>query len=78
MADDPDLEVVPDLPELSVDEVARRLGEPGFFVYDTNSPGRWRRSRVATARNVDPYDLALEALPPDRGATLVFYCSGPG
>ena len=67
-----------DIPELSVDEVAARLGTPDFYVYDNNSRGRWKRSHVPTAQWLDPYDFAAEALPPDKQATLVFYCSGPG
>jgi len=35
-----------DLPELTVSEVAARLGEPGFFVFDNNGPGRWKRGHV--------------------------------
>lgn len=66
------------IPELTVEEVAARLGQPGFHVYDTNPPVRWRRSHVPGAQNLDPYDFDQSALPEDDGATLVFYCSGPG
>jgi hypothetical protein len=69
---------IDDIPDLSVDEVARRLGTPGFFVFDNNSHGRWKRSHVPTASWLDPYDFTADALPPDKQATLVFYCSGPG
>lgn len=64
--------------ELTVAEVAARLGTPGFHVYDTNSRARWRRSHVPGARNVDGYDFDRSELPEDLAATLVFYCSGPG
>jgi rhodanese-related sulfurtransferase len=67
-----------DIPELEVDEVAARLGSPGFFVYDNNSSARYKRSHVPGSINLDPYDFAADALPPDTQATLVFYCSGPG
>ena len=67
-----------DIPELTLDQVAARLGEPGFFVFDNNSAARWKRSHVKGAVNLDPYDFPAEALPPDKQATLVFYCSGPG
>jgi Rhodanese-like domain len=67
-----------DIPDLSVDEVARRLGTPGFYVFDNNSRGRWKRSHVPGAVPLDPYDLSEAELPPDKQATLVFYCSGPG
>ena len=67
-----------EIPDLSVDEVARRLGTPDFYVFDNNSRGRWKRSHVPGAVALDPYDFAEDALPPDKQATLVFYCSGPG
>lgn len=75
MSDD---EVIPEIPDLTVDEVAARLGQPGFHVYDNNSPGRWKRSHVPGARNLDAYDFDRHDLPEDASATLVFYCSGPG
>jgi hypothetical protein len=64
--------------ELSVDDVAARLGQPGFFVFDNNGHGRWARSHVPGAKNLNPYDYDAAALPTDKNATLVFYCSGPG
>jgi rhodanese-related sulfurtransferase len=66
------------IPELTVEQVAARLGEPGFHVYDNNSPGRWRRSHVPGAQNLDPYSIDRSELPEDSQATLVFYCYGPG
>lgn len=67
-----------DIPELSVAEVAARLGQPGFFVIDNNGRGRWKRSHVPGARNLNAHLFGASDLPPDRTATLVFYCSGPG
>ena len=67
-----------DIPELTVDEVEARLGQPGFHVFDNNGEGRWKRSHVPTAKNVNPYSFEASELPPDKAATLVFYCSGPG
>ena len=66
------------LPELSIAEVAARLGQPDFFVVDTNGAGRWRRSHVPGARNINAYNFDASALPADKAATLVFYCAGPG
>jgi len=66
------------IPELTVAEVAARLGQPGFHVYDSNGPGRWKRSHVPGAKNVNAYDFDRSELPEDESATLVFYCSGPG
>lgn len=67
-----------DIPELSVAEVAARLGQPGFHVFDVNAPARWKRSHVPGAINVDADELERADLPDDVDATLVFYCSGPG
>lgn len=67
-----------DIPALSVAEVAARLGQPGFHVFDNNGAGRWRRSHVPGAKHLNPYHYEASALPADRSATLVFYCLGPG
>lgn len=64
--------------ELTIAEVAARLGEPGFHVIDNNGAGRWKRGHVPGALNLNPHLYAASDLPPDKGATLVFYCSGPG
>ncbi len=66
------------IPELTVAEVAARLGQPDFFVFDNNGAGRWRRGHVPGAKNLNAYHYEASALPPDKTATLVFYCSGPG
>ena len=66
------------IPELTVQEVAARLGQAGFFVFDNNGQGRWKRGHVPAAKNVNPYDYPATELPDDRTASLVFYCSGPG
>ena len=67
-----------DIPELSVAEVASKLGQPGFFVFDNNGASRYQRSHVPTSKNLAAYSYEASALPPDKLATLVFYCSGPG
>ena len=68
-----------DIPELTVAEVAARLGQPGFYVIDNNGHGRWKRSHVPGAKNLNAYTFEAADLPTsDRTATLVFYCSGPG
>jgi hypothetical protein len=71
MADD-------DIPALTVTEVHARLGQPGFHVYDNNGAGRWKRSHVPGAKNLNAYNFDRHDLPDDDQATLVFYCSGPG
>jgi rhodanese-related sulfurtransferase len=67
-----------DIPELTVEQVAARLGEPGFFVFDNNGAARWKRGHVPGAKNLNAYGYEASELPPDKTATLVFYCSGPG
>lgn len=67
-----------DIPEMSVADVAARLGQPGFYVIDNNGAGRWKRSHVPSAKNLNPHTFEARELPPDKAATLVFYCSGPG
>jgi rhodanese-related sulfurtransferase len=65
------------LPEFSVAEVAARLGQPNFFVFDNNSPGSWRKQHIPGAKNLDPGKFDETDLPVRKDATLVFYCSGP-
>ena len=67
-----------DIPELSVADVASRLGQPGFHVFDNNGNARWKRSHVPGAKNLNAYTFDASELPTDKQATLVFYCSGPG
>lgn len=67
-----------DIPELTIADVAARLGQPDFFVFDNNGHGRWRRSHVPTARHLNPHTFEPKDLPENKHATLVFYCAGPG
>ncbi|HEY8548962.1 MAG TPA: rhodanese-like domain-containing protein [Vicinamibacterales bacterium] len=67
-----------EIPELTVQEVAARLGSPGFVVVDNNHVTKWARGHVPGARQLDPGSFRREDLPEDVNTTLVFYCSGPG
>ena len=67
-----------DIRELTVSDVAARLGQPGFFVIDNNGEGRWKRGHVPGAKNLNAHTYTAADLPVDKTATLVFYCSGPG
>lgn len=66
------------LPELGVDEVAARLGQPDFHVFDNNGPRSYEKVHVPGAKRLDPGAFTEADLPADKNATLVFYCSGPG
>jgi len=46
-------------------------------VIDVNAPARWAQAHVPGAVNLDPMQFDAGALPPDKDATLVFYCSNP-
>ena len=67
-----------DIPELSVTEVAARVGQPDFHVFDNNGQGRFKRSHVPGAKNLNAHTYDASELPANKAATLVFYCSGPG
>lgn len=67
-----------DIRELTMEQVAARIGQPDFHVYDCNGKARWQRSHVATAVNVNPHLFAEGDLGASKTDTLVFYCSGPG
>jgi hypothetical protein len=66
------------IPEMTLAEVAAKLGTPGFHVYDNNGHSRWGRSHVPGAKHLNAHLYEQQELPHDKSATLVFYCSGPG
>lgn len=66
------------IPELTVAEVAARLGQPSVHVVDNNGKGRWKRSHVPGAINLNAHHIQASDLPEDKDATLIFYCAGPG
>ena len=66
------------LNEMTVEQVAKRLGQKNFFVIDNNNRGRWVAGHVPGAKNLNAADLTQADLPSDKSATLVFYCAGPG
>lgn len=67
-----------DIPALTVAEVAARLGQLDFHVFDNNGAGRWKRRHVPGAKHLNAYSFDRHDLPENVEATLVFYCSGPG
>jgi hypothetical protein len=60
--------------ELTVDQVAARIGKPGVFVYDNNNREEWVEGHVPTATWVDYNTFTAADMPADKQATLIFYC----
>lgn len=65
-----------DVKLMHMDEVERRLGQPGFAVFDANVPELWEKNHLPGAVHVTGRRLD-GLLPPDKQATLVFYCTNP-
>jgi rhodanese-related sulfurtransferase len=65
-----------DLPQISVDDVEKLLGQPGAKVYDVNPPDVWEKHHVPGSIFIGKQKLA-SLLPDDKDAKLVFYCAGP-
>jgi rhodanese-related sulfurtransferase len=64
-----------DFGRMTVQEVAQKLKQPAFFVYDDNSAARYQKGHVPGAKLFNPYSPEARALPADKSATLVFYCA---
>ena len=65
------------LKSLTVEEVSARVAakDGRTFVFDTNGPATYAEGHLPTARLI-PFDgVTADALPGDRGAALIFYCS---
>lgn len=65
---------------LSVDEVEAKLkeakeGKLAFFVIDNNAKPVYDKGHLPGAKWVDHENVTATALPPDKEATLVFYCA---
>ncbi len=63
--------------ELTVDEVAARIAahDGKTFIYDNNDKDRWTKSHVPGAKWVAFDKVTAADLPPNKEATLVFYCA---
>ncbi len=60
--------------ELTVDEVAARIGKPGVHIFDNNNQEEWVEGHVPTATWVDNEKFTAADMPADKDATLIFYC----
>jgi rhodanese-related sulfurtransferase len=56
-------------------EVSQRLTQPNVFVFDNNSRSTFNRGHIPGARWVDHSNVQATDLPPDKTATLIFYCA---
>jgi hypothetical protein len=67
-----------ELRSLTLDEVSARIAahDGKTFVFDNNSRDRYASGHVPTARWVDHKNVTAADLPPDKAATLIFYCAG--
>lgn len=65
------------LKTISPDELHQLIQKRQVTPIDVNSPQSWRAAHVPGALNLDPAGFTEGDLPPDKGASLVFYCSNP-
>jgi hypothetical protein len=63
--------------EVGMEEVAARLGRPGVHPVDANATEIFEEAHLPGAIHVNALRFTAAELPPDRGATLVFYCKNP-
>lgn len=65
-----------ELKALTVDEVAARIGanDGKTFVFDNNPKESWVNGHVPGAKWLDEDNVTAAGLPPDKSATLIFYC----
>ena len=60
---------------LTPQEVNARRVQKNVFVFDNNDPARFKKSHVAGAKWLNPYDNKETDFPKDKNATLIFYCA---
>lgn len=60
--------------ELTVEEVAARIGKPGVHLFDNNHREEWEKGHLPTASWLDYNSMTAADLPADKDATLIFYC----
>ena len=59
---------------MQMDEVEKRLGQPGFAVFDANDLETWKKHHLPGAVSIA--GKALEGLlPVDKSTQILFYCS---
>jgi hypothetical protein len=65
------------LAELSVDDVDARIAKQDgkTFVYDDNPDDVYASGHVPGAKHLGVENISASAFPPDKDATLIFYCA---
>ena len=64
--------------ELTLDQVERAIAKKeAITIIDNNSRERWAEGHVPGAKWMESSEIKASALPADKGAKLVFYCSNP-
>ncbi len=63
---------------VTIDDVARMIGDPRVAIVDANPRDVFERAHVPGARWYREGPSLASVLPPDKGAKLVFYCASPG
>jgi rhodanese-related sulfurtransferase len=61
----------------NVSPAAVQQSQGSLTVIDVNNRQSWDKAHVPGARHLDPLAFSEHALPEDRAAALVFYCSNP-
>jgi hypothetical protein len=66
-----------DLRSLTVDEVSARIAarDGATFVYDDNAKDRYARGHLPGAIWMTSSGVKAESMPPNKDATLIFYCA---
>ena len=67
------------VPEVSRDEILRRLGDPSLVLVDVLPRASWESQRIpgAISLPVDDIPSQARALLPDLDADIVLYCGRP-
>jgi hypothetical protein len=59
---------------LTVEEVGKRLNDPGVHVYDGNTDELYLNGHLPGAVHLFSKDIKEGVLPADKGTSLIFYC----
>ena len=61
--------------QLTVEEVAAKLGQKLVYVFDNNPRELYQKAHVPGAKWIDYKNIQSSDLPADKNATLIFYCA---